>query len=354
MPHTKRIEIYIRELLYIHECVTVPGLGSFLAKESSALSEFAHCRILPPAKTVSYNGQIQDNDGLLIRYISQEEQISYAEAKAYVEQSCRDIQEAIEKQGYVQLKGLGQLQKQEHGQLLFRGQEAGDLRLAEYGLPVLRAVPILRQEPRKQTDKPVQEMKKASFDFSKLSFSKIASAAVVIGIALSAPFWLSWMQGGNGHTPQSGAQQAGLLEDLQRSEQIQENQAEKRRIEEAKLDINPSPEAPQPASQELEPTPEEEPQAEEKPVPAELAAPKNLSQVASHIVVVGAFSNLENVETMVSAMRTDGYTLRVESMPERKLNRVDVLLQCQNEAEFQSKLADIRKKYSKGAWLLKK
>ena len=75
-----QLETYISDLLYRYECVTVPEFGSFLTQRVSAkIHETTHA-FYPPKKVLSFNEQINQNDGLLARYIADVEKVPFETA----------------------------------------------------------------------------------------------------------------------------------------------------------------------------------------------------------------------------------------------------------------------------------
>ncbi len=64
-------------LLYKHNCVILPGFGAFLVNEKAAeLSEIARYA-LPKQKVITFNKQIEHNDGLVANYLSQQYKCTY-------------------------------------------------------------------------------------------------------------------------------------------------------------------------------------------------------------------------------------------------------------------------------------
>ena len=61
---------YIKDLLYRYECVIIPGFGAFLANYTSATIDADSSTFYPPGKTISFNIQLQTNDGLLANYVA--------------------------------------------------------------------------------------------------------------------------------------------------------------------------------------------------------------------------------------------------------------------------------------------
>ena len=78
---------HISKLLFDHDCVTVPGFGSFLGNYKSAQYDFKEQKFYPPSKQISFNSQIKDNDGLLVKEISKTLGISYEESVKKVHHS---------------------------------------------------------------------------------------------------------------------------------------------------------------------------------------------------------------------------------------------------------------------------
>ena len=68
---------YIKDLLYRYECVIIPGFGAFLANYTSATIDADSSTFYPPGKTISFNRQLQTNDGLLANYVASVEGTSY-------------------------------------------------------------------------------------------------------------------------------------------------------------------------------------------------------------------------------------------------------------------------------------
>ena len=65
------IEQLIGDLLIQHNCVIVPSFGGFVAQKISAKIDFKSGKILPPSKSLLFNRQLINNDGLLANVISE-------------------------------------------------------------------------------------------------------------------------------------------------------------------------------------------------------------------------------------------------------------------------------------------
>ena len=75
------IEKYISDLLYDNDCVIIMGFGGFVCNQKYAKLDEETGILSPPNKTILFNSQLKENDGLLINHISKHEKISQEDAK---------------------------------------------------------------------------------------------------------------------------------------------------------------------------------------------------------------------------------------------------------------------------------
>ena len=79
-----QLQQYIKELLYRHECVTVPNFGAFLTHSISLLIQ-PKTGVFSSNKEVSFNHLLKSNDGILAHFMAQKENISYEQALRKIE-----------------------------------------------------------------------------------------------------------------------------------------------------------------------------------------------------------------------------------------------------------------------------
>lgn len=109
---------HISKLLFDHDCVTVPGFGSFLGNYKSADYDYKEEKFYPPFKQISFNSQIKDNDGLLAKEISKVLNISYDDAVKKIHLSVLSWNRKIKSETIV-LKNIGELFLSEEKKILF-------------------------------------------------------------------------------------------------------------------------------------------------------------------------------------------------------------------------------------------
>ena len=105
------LSVYIKELLFNHNVVTLPDVGSFINAYHSAIINLKEYSFSPPQKKIVFNPSIEKDDGLLINYICLKEDISFVEAENYIKDIIKNIKEDLEKNLLVELEDFGALKK---------------------------------------------------------------------------------------------------------------------------------------------------------------------------------------------------------------------------------------------------
>ena len=90
------VTAFIRELLFGHDCVVVPGFGGFIGNYTPARIDKSTGTFYPPVKQISFNRNLNHNDGLLVGRISFTSKINYADARDLVEEFVTDVRKKLE------------------------------------------------------------------------------------------------------------------------------------------------------------------------------------------------------------------------------------------------------------------
>lgn len=112
------LSVYISDLLFDHDCVTVPGFGSFLGNYKSAEYDYKEEKFYPPSKQISFNSQIRDNDGLLAKHISKKLELSYDDAVKKIHHVVLSWSKKMKSETIV-LKNLGEFYLNHEGNITF-------------------------------------------------------------------------------------------------------------------------------------------------------------------------------------------------------------------------------------------
>ena len=190
-----KIELYIAQLLYRYQCVTVPGFGAFLTEiQSAQLLENSHS-FFPPKKVISFNTYIKNNDGLLANHIAQAEKTSYDYAVSAIEYEVLSWKKTLQENRSFSIKNIGVLSLNSENNILFIPNEQTNYLAQSFGLTsfvspaVKREVELIKPEIVFEKSTAVIEEEKPIFNFipetrEKSPYLKYA-AIFVIGLAIA-------------------------------------------------------------------------------------------------------------------------------------------------------------------------
>ncbi len=128
------IEHLIGDLLIRHNCVIVPSFGGFVAKQISAKIDYEKGSMIPPRKSLLFNKQLINNDGLLINELAQTEQVSFNDAQQKVTQTVNAWNRQLRSGKRIELDRVGMLFLDEENNLCFEQDRFFNLLLASFGL----------------------------------------------------------------------------------------------------------------------------------------------------------------------------------------------------------------------------
>ena len=141
-----QLKEHILQLLQDHECVIVPEFGGFILNpESSKYDQLQH-KFYPPSKKVSFNRNLIKNDGLLAQSVSTEAGTSYNDALQLITQEKDRWREQLQKEGTLQLSGLGFFRQSKSGVLSFEPDEQTAFGFDSFGLEPFHALPIEKEK----------------------------------------------------------------------------------------------------------------------------------------------------------------------------------------------------------------
>jgi hypothetical protein len=165
-----RIEAHIEKLLLSHDCVIVPGIGGFITRYESSFVE--EDEIYPPYRSVSFNSQLKDNDGLLVQSYMTAYDTSYPRAQSLVEENIKEISNALHEKGEYEFAHIGKLQLMQNQSLVFSPfDDLGLFSRDHYGL-----APCAIEEQAAEATSPVAEVAEHHVDIEENHVATIAEA----------------------------------------------------------------------------------------------------------------------------------------------------------------------------------
>lgn len=170
---------HIKILLTHFECVVVPEFGGFILNPVHASVNMVRQTILSPGFSVTFNRFLDHHDGLLAKYISTKENISYREALDVIRDFVKQIESGLKTNRFYILAGIGRFELNKQNVLLFESEAVFNEHPEFYGLAEVPAIQI-RTEPAKVV--PIHYEKV----ITKTYWRKVVSAAVVFMIFSSS------------------------------------------------------------------------------------------------------------------------------------------------------------------------
>lgn len=134
------IEQLIGDLLLQNNCVIIPSFGGFVAQQVSAKIDYKSGKAIPPSKSILFNKQLINNDGLLINELSKQTNKSYDKANIEVAEKVTQWNQIIQAGGRVELDRIGILYNDAENNLCFEQDRFFNLLLASFGLEQVRFI----------------------------------------------------------------------------------------------------------------------------------------------------------------------------------------------------------------------
>jgi len=151
------ITAFIRELLFGHDCVIVPGFGGFLGNYTPARIDKTTGTFYPPVKQISFNRNLNHNDGLLVGRISAESGIGYGDARNLVDEFVTGVRNKLEKGEKVLFDNIGSFVNNHEGNIQFEPDRAVNYHLDSYGLEPFQFLPLEGYDVRNRISRHVQK-----------------------------------------------------------------------------------------------------------------------------------------------------------------------------------------------------
>lgn len=140
------IKQYIKELLYIHECVTIPSFGAFLTQSTRAFVNYEVGNFEPPKKIIGFNILLKNNDGVLANHLAKKEKISYEKAIKKIEKEVIIWKQRLNTQNLF-FPGIGEMKLTYDKKIEFFPSRQINFDSNSYGLKPFQRNPIKKIIP---------------------------------------------------------------------------------------------------------------------------------------------------------------------------------------------------------------
>ena len=141
---------YIREMLFRHDCVIVPGFGAFIGNYFPARADRREGLFQPPSRKITFNRHLTGNDGLLIGHISSGLGTGYGEARDIVLEWADELRRKIMAGNPVPMDHLGTFSLNYERAIVFEPDTTVNYLLSSYGLTAYHRQPVTGIDVRKR------------------------------------------------------------------------------------------------------------------------------------------------------------------------------------------------------------
>jgi hypothetical protein len=180
------VEKQIAQLLEHNDCVQVPEFGGFVLNQRSAVFSAHSHELLSPGKSISFNRNLQMNDGLLCSHISIVEKIPYTEAQTLLAEKVRDWKNILSAGQVLHLENIGTLQQDAAQKWQFSPFSIKNFDLHAFGLTSLQLKPVEQQTYTQKLDRKIQTKTKAlpkgrKVWLQRTVYATITAASLILG-----------------------------------------------------------------------------------------------------------------------------------------------------------------------------
>ena len=317
------VTAFIRELLFGHDCVIVPGFGGFIGNYTPARIDKSTGTFYPPVKQISFNRNLNHNDGLLVGRISISSKINYGDSRNLVEEFVIGLRKKLEKGEKVVFDNIGSFVNNHEGNVQFEPDRKVNYHLDSYGLEPFQCLPLEGYDVRRRIIRHVEKD-----PIKQASIRKVLWRAAVIIPLLSllvvVPLKTDLFK---------AKVEATTMNPLVTAE-FENN---KKAVDEANYSESPKiEEKVKPISNEITTT--------------EVVAPV-FSETNDYFVITGSFKLKENADSQVNMLKEEGFTPEIVTA-DNGFYRVCAMM-CNDMKTAVIKKDSITKKFP-GTWVSRK
>ncbi len=178
----------ISELLFTHECVIIPGFGGFVTNYRPAEVHPTQHTFTPPSRSIVFNKNLKNNDGLLANHLVATQQLSYQEALGKINEFAASSTSTLYTGKKLVLSNIGILFHDIEKNIQFQPDAAINYLLDSFGLCSIQSPAIkrdgfvtrLEKEPKDRDVLPAEVKRK--LNIKRYVVLTLAAAVIFTGI----------------------------------------------------------------------------------------------------------------------------------------------------------------------------
>lgn len=181
------LEYYIQQLLFSFDCVIIPNFGGIVAQPINASLHSTQHIFYPPKKQLAFNRNLNKSDGLLINHVALNQNLSYDEAAAWVENEVNSWMNELRNNAKLSIAEVGRFLIDKEQNIQFEPASFINYNPDAFGCTSFHFKPVDRQKTSSNTKNIPKFIAIPKVKFEKKgSFKKILAATVAIPILFAA------------------------------------------------------------------------------------------------------------------------------------------------------------------------
>jgi nucleoid DNA-binding protein len=178
-------------LLFSHDCVIVPGFGGFIGNYTPARIDKNTSTFYPPVKKISFNRNLNHNDGLLVGRVSEFSKVNYGDARNIVDEFVTALRKKLEKGEKIVFDHIGSFTNNQEGNVQFEPESNVNYHLDSYGLESFQFPPLEGYDVRKRIARHIDKEPVRRSSMRKILWRAaviIPLLAAVVAVSLKTDF----------------------------------------------------------------------------------------------------------------------------------------------------------------------
>jgi hypothetical protein len=323
-------EKYIAELLFEYDCVIIPGFGGFIGNYTPARIQESYHTFFPPFKSLLFNPNLKQNDGLLAVRISQGEKISYTDAILSIGSLVSGWYKQLNDSLAVEIDQVGRLYRDKEGNFQFEQNKEINFLPESYSLSSVISPAVIRQGVRRNLEKKILRFAGSpSHNRHYIPLVLKWAALIALPLGTAALFGISNFE----RLKSLSVAYTGMLFSSTSTEIIKKTPSVRPIFSPKQEGVKGTPTLKVPVKQEI----------------------SNVKTIGEKpfTIIVGAFRFFENAEGLVTDLRSKGYDAAIAGQTKTGLYRVSLCTFADKNEAFEQ-LTIVRSKEFSSAWLLVK
>ncbi|MBX3164436.1 MAG: SPOR domain-containing protein [Bacteroidetes bacterium] len=183
----------IKEQLFYNDYLVLPNFGGFVLKSNSSHFSASGTLLLPPSKTVSFNAQLKQNDGILATWLQTQLNCNANEALNHLHEFSEFCTSILNTRRRLNLDNIGFFYLDFENNICFEPQQDANFLMKSFGLGAvsIQEIQMEAKEPKKEPafeDRVITVQTMPVQQKTKRNYSKLIAPSIVTLFFLSLLF----------------------------------------------------------------------------------------------------------------------------------------------------------------------